>query len=92
MKELSKETKFNMSIETMISLAGGLIIATGFYFNLKAQINEAMLQPVPTISREEFDMKDNMIRNEVMNNRELIEKNFEKLEIIEARLYELKTN
>jgi hypothetical protein len=37
-------------------------------------------------------MKDNMIRNEVMNNRELIEKNFEKLEIIEARLYELKTN
>jgi hypothetical protein len=51
-----------------------------------------MLQPAPTITREEFDMKDNMIRNEVMNNRELIEKNFEKLEIIEARLYELKTN
>jgi hypothetical protein len=92
MKELSKQTKFNMSIETMISLAGALIIATGFYWNLKAQISEAMLQPVPTISREEFDMKDNMIRNEVMNNRELIEKNFEKLEIIEARLYELKTN
>jgi len=92
MKELSKETKFNMSIETMISLAGGLIIATGFYFNLKAQISEAMLQPEPVISRQEYDLKDNAIRSEIMNNRELIEKNFEKLEIIEARLYELKTN
>ena len=67
-----------MSIETIISLAGGLIIATGFYWNLKAQINDAMLQPIPVITREEYDMKDNMIRNEVMNNRELIEKNFEK--------------
>ena len=51
-----------------------------------------MLQPEPVISREEYDLKDNAIRSEIMNNRELIEKNFEKLEIIEARLYELKTN
>jgi hypothetical protein len=90
MKEISKDTKFALSVETLISLIGGLIIASGFYFNLKAQINEAMEKPEPVISRQEYDLKDNAIRSEIMNNRELIEKNFEKLEIIEQRLYELR--
>lgn len=90
MKEISKDTKFALSVETLISLIGGLIIASGFYFNLKAQINEAMIKPEPVISRQEYDLKDNAIRSEIMNNRELIEKNFEKLEIIEQRLYELR--
>mgnify|MGYP005988006413 FL=1 len=90
MKEISKDTKFALSIETIISLVGGLIIVSGFYFNLKAQINQAMEMPEPVISRQEYDLKDNAIRSEIMNNRELIEKNFEKLEIIEQRLYELR--
>ena len=90
MKEISKDTKFALSVETLISLIGGLIIASGFYFNLKAQINEAMIKPEPVISRQEYDLKDNAIRSEIMNNRELIEKNFEKLEIIEQRLYVLR--
>lgn len=90
MKEISKDTKFALSVETLISLIGGLIIASGFYFNLKAQINQAMELPEPVISRQEYDLKDNAIRSEIMNNRELIEKNFEKLEIIEQRLYELR--
>ena len=92
MKEISKDTKFAFSIETLISLVGGLIIASGFYFNLKAQINQAMEMPEPVISRQEYDLKDNAIRSEIMSNRELSEKNFEKLEVIEERLYELKTN
>ncbi len=91
MKEISKDTKFAFSIETLISLVGGLIIASGFYFNLKAQINQAMEMPEPVISRQEYDLKDNAIRSDIMTNRELIEKNFEKLEVIESRLYELKT-
>lgn len=89
-KELSKDTKFNMSIETIISLAVGISTVTAFYFSLKGQINEAMEKPEPVISRQEYDIKDQAIRAEIMNNRELIEKNFEKLEIIEQRLYELR--
>jgi hypothetical protein len=49
-----------------------------------------MSQPEPVITRQEYDLKDNAIRTEIMDNRELIEKNFEKLLIIEERLYELK--
>tara|TARA_E500000318_G_C3551796_1_gene209232 strand:- start:1425 stop:1700 length:276 start_codon:yes stop_codon:yes gene_type:complete len=88
--EVSKETKFKISIETMVSLAVAISVATAFYIDLRASISEAMIKPDPVISRQEFDLKDTAIRAEVLNNRELIEKNFEKLEIIEQRLYELR--
>lgn len=92
MAELSKDTKFSLSIETIVTLVIAISTATGFYFSLKAQIDQAMVLPEPVISRAEYDLKDNAIRTEIMSNRQLIEKNFEKLEIIEQRLYELKTN
>lgn len=88
--EVSKETKFKISIETMVSLAVAISVATAFYIDLRASISEAMVKPEPVITRQEFDLKDTAIRAEVLNNRELIEKNFEKLEIIEQRLYELR--
>ncbi len=89
MKEISKETKFNMSVETLIALAIGIFTAAGFYFSLEAQIQEAMDKPEPVISRQEYDLKDNAIRKEIMSNRDLIERNFKKLEKIEERLYNL---
>lgn len=89
MKEISKETKFNMSVETLIALAIGIFTAAGFYFSLEAQIQEAMDKPEPVITRQEYDLKDNAIRKEIMSNRDLIERNFKKLEKIEERLYNL---
>lgn len=89
-KELSKDTKFNISIETLIAIAVAVFTSAGFWFSVQAQIQEAMSQPEPVITRQEYDLKDNAIRTEIMDNRELIEKNFEKLLIIEERLYELK--
>ncbi len=90
MAEISKETKVKLSLETIVTLVIVISTATAFYVNLKGQIAEAMQKPAPVITRQEYDLKDNAIRSEIMNNRELIEKNFEKLEIIEQRLYELR--
>ena len=90
MAEISKETKVRLSLETIVTLVIVISTATAFYVNLKGQISEAMEKPAPVITRQEYDLKDNAIRSEIMNNRELIEKNFEKLEIIEQRLYELR--
>jgi hypothetical protein len=63
MSELSKDTKFSMSIETIVSLAVGISTVTAFYFSLKGQIDEAMMLPEPVISRQEYDLKDNAIRS-----------------------------
>ena len=90
MKELSKETKLNISIETLIAIGIAIFTSAGFYFSLEAQIQEAMEKPEPVISRQEYDLKDNAIRKEIMSNRDLIERNFEKLEKIEERLYKIK--
>jgi hypothetical protein len=90
MAEISKETKVKLSLETIVTLVIVISTATAFYVNLRGQIAEAMEKPAPVITRQEYDLKDNAIRSEIMNNRELIEKNFEKLEIIEQRLYELR--
>jgi hypothetical protein len=87
--EVSRDTKFKLSVETLIALAVGVFTAAGFYFSLQAQIQEAMDKPEPVITRQEYDLKDNAIRQEIMNNRDLIERNFEKLEKIEERLYKL---
>ncbi len=88
--EISKDTKFTLSTETLVTIGITLVTVTGFYFSLKAEVAQAMEEPVPVISREEYDLKDNAIRSEIMNNRDLIQKNFKKLETIEERLYELK--
>ena len=88
--EISKDTKFTLSTETLVTIGITLVTITGFYFSLKAEVAQAMQEPVPVISREEYDLKDNAIRSEIMNNRDLIHKNFKKLETIEQRLYELK--
>jgi hypothetical protein len=88
--EISKDTKFTLSTETLVTIGITLVSITGFYFSLKAEVAQAMEEPIPVISREEYDLKDNAIRSEIMNNRDLIQKNFKKLEIIEERLYELK--
>jgi len=88
--EISKDTKFTLSTETLVTIGITLVSVTGFYFSLKAEVAQAMEQPAPVITREEYDLKDNAIRSEIMNNRDLIQKNFKKLETIEERLYELK--
>ena len=88
--EISKDTKFTLSTETLVTIGITLVSITGFYFSLKAEVAQAMEEPAPVITREEYDLKDNAIRSEIMNNRDLIQKNFKKLETIEERLYELK--
>ena len=50
MAELSKNTKFSMSIESIVSLIIAISTATAFYVNLKGQIAEAMEKPTPVIS------------------------------------------
>ena len=66
-KELSEDSKFNISIKTLISIGVGLSLAIGMYFTLQADIAEAKELPVPEVSRTEYDLKDQLIRETIMN-------------------------
>jgi len=88
--ELGKDTKLTLKLETIASVVVTLVMVIGVYFSLKADIEEAKELPVPEVGRTEYDLKDQMIRDTIMNTQEDVEeikqdvKNIERI-IIENR-------
>jgi hypothetical protein len=80
--EVSKNSKFTLSIETLISIAVTIFMVVGLWFNLQAEIEEAKQLPEPPISRTEYDLKDQMIRNSILNTEEKVEKLEDKVDDI----------
>ena len=75
-KELNEDTSFKVSLKTLGGIAVLIFTLVGMWFTLQADINEAKELPAPQITKMEFDMKDKMVRDAVLNT----EKNVEKLE------------
>jgi len=75
-KELSENTSFKISIQTLIGVGFAMATLIGMWFSLQADIAEAKELPEPEISKMEFDMKDVNIRQSIKNT----ERNVEKLE------------
>ena len=92
MKELSEDTKFQLSVKSLVGIAIGLATLIGMWYALQEDIEEAKLLPKPEVSRTEYDLKDQLIRESIMNTEEKVHENGNKLDKIEERLYELNTN
>ena len=75
-KELNEDTSFKISIKTLGGIAVLIFTLVGMWFTLQADINEAKELPKPEVSKMEFQMKDKMVRDAVLNT----EKNVQKLE------------
>ena len=85
-KELSENTSFNVSIQTLIGIGFAITTVVGMWFALQADIQEAKELPVPPpaeITRMEFDMKDQLVRQTIMSTQEDVQEikaTLEKLE------------
>ena len=86
--EVGKETKIKLSIETILSMGGMLVLLATMWFTLKADIAEAKVLPVPDVTRIEFDMKDELIRQTIMTTQEDVQEIKEDIKMIKAKLYE----
>ena len=75
-KELNEDTSFKISIKTLGGIAVLIFTLVGMLFTLQADIEEAKTLPEPEVSKMEFQMKDKMVRDAVLNT----EKNVQKLE------------
>ena len=75
-KQLNEDTSFKISIKTLGGIAVLIFTLVGMWFTLQADIAEAKELPKPEVSKMEFQMKDKMVRDAVLNT----EKNVEKLE------------
>ena len=91
MKELNEDSKFQISIKSLIAIAVGIFTLVGFYFALQADIEEAKELPKPEVSRTEYDLKDQLIRETILNTEKKVDENGKTLDKIENRLYEINT-
>ena len=89
-KELNEDTGFTISIKTMIAIGFGMATIIGMWFALQADIAEAKELPVippDEVTRMEFQMKDQMIPNSIMDTQKDVEEIKGTLEKIEDKLY-----
>ena len=61
----------------------------GLYFTLTAEIELAKELPKADITRTEYDLKDQLIRETIENTAEQVQENSEKLDKIDEKLYEI---
>ncbi|MDB3870616.1 hypothetical protein N9322_01550 [bacterium] len=72
-KELNEDTGFTVSIKTLLGIGAGMATVISMWFILQADIEEAKLlpePPSPEITRMEFDMKDQLVRQTIMTTQE----------------------
>ena len=89
MAEISKDSKFTLSLELIVILGGIIVTTAGMWFTLQAEIEEAKKLPPAEVSRTEYDLKDQLIRETIMNIQEKVDANSNKLDDIDEKLYEL---
>ena len=87
-KELNENTSFKVSIQTLIAIGFGMATIIGMWFALQADISEAKELPKPDITRMEFDMKDQNVRQTIMTTQEDVKEIKETLEKIERKIYQ----
>ena len=64
--EVSKDSKFTLSLESIVTGVATLGMVIGMWFTLQSDIEEAKELPVPEVGRTEYDLKDQMIRNTII--------------------------
>ena len=92
-KELNEDTGFKVSIKSLIGIGFAMATLIGMWFTLQADIAEAKELPVappPEITRMEFDMKDQLVRQTIMTTQEDVKEIKDKIDRIEQKLDDLR--
>ena len=89
-KELNEDTAFKLSVKTLIAIGFAMATLISMYFMLQADIAEAKELPIippDEVTRMEFKMKDQMIRNTIMQTQDDVKEIKKSIEKIEDKLY-----
>ena len=88
-KKISENTELTFDLKTIVIMISFVATVVGMYFTLKDDIELAKQLPKPEVSRTEYDLKDQLIRETIMNTQEKVEENSKKLDKIDEKLYEI---
>ena len=84
-----KKKKFNISVETLITIGMVIVTVTGMYLSLEQDIELAKQLPEPEVSRTEYDLKDQLIRENIINTNKKVEEIDETVKKIDEKLFEI---
>ena len=90
--QISEETKVTLDLKTIGMIVAFVITLAGMWFTLQADIAQAKELPAPVIDRVEYDLKDELIRQTIMDTQEDVEEIKETIDKIDERLYEIQKN
>ena len=92
-KELNEDSAVKVSIKTLGGIAVLIFTLVGMWFTLQAEIQEAKELPnplPPDVTRMEYDMKDQLIRQTIMSTQEDVQELKERLVRMEDKLDKLR--
>ena len=92
-KELNEETTLKLSLKTLGGIAFLIATLIGMWFTLQADIAEAKELPEPPdpeVTRMEYDMKDQLIKQTIMTTQDDVKEIKEDMKRIEEKLDRLR--
>ena len=87
-KQIGEDTKVTLDLKTIGMIVAFVVTLAGMWFTLQADIAQAKELPAPVIDRVEYDLKDELIRQTIMDTQEDVEEIKETIDKIDQRLYD----
>ena len=87
--KISENTELTLDLKTIVIVITFVVTVVGMWFAIQADIQLAKELPEPEVSRTEYDLKDQLIRETIMNTQEKVEENSGKLDKIDEKLYQI---
>jgi|TARA_B100000085_G_scaffold285607_1_gene322460 hypothetical protein len=84
-----KGKKLNITVENLVTIGFVIVTITGMYYSLTQEIELAKELPEPPVSRTEYDLKDQLIRENIINTNEKVEEIDETVKKIDEKLFDI---
>ena len=84
-----KGKKLNITVENLVTIGFVIVSITGLWYSLQSEIELAKELPEPEVSRTEYDLKDQLIRETIISTQEKVEEIDETVKKIDDKLFEI---
>ena len=89
MNKISENTEVTLDVKTLVIIISFVVSVAGIYFALQKDIQIAKELPKPPVTRTEYDLKDQLIIETIINTQDKVQENSKKLDKIDEKLYEI---
>jgi len=90
-KQIGEDTKVTLDLKTIGMIVAFVVTIAGMWFTLQSDIAQAKELPIPVIDRVEYDLKDELIRQTIMDTQDDVEEIKETIDKIDQRLYDIQS-